>query len=73
MWAKPLQDTVELNIDALFEYEGSTVSIDAILRDDVGDFIAGEISYMGKTMHAYTTEALAMKKWATTCRFSRYS
>ena len=60
--AKPPQGTVKLNIDASFEYEGSTASIGAILRDDVGDFIAAEVFYMGKTIDTYTSEAMAMKK-----------
>lgn len=46
MWAKPLQGTLKLNIDASFDYERNTASMGAILRDDAGLFIAAEICYI---------------------------
>ena len=61
VWEKPPEGTVKLNIDAGFDLDSGSGSTGAILRDDMGIFMAASCGDISFAEDAATTEARALR------------
>ena len=60
-WERPPEGIIKLNIDAGFEMDSGSGSTGAILRDDMGNFIAASCGDIPFVEDAATTEVRALR------------
>ena len=61
-WKRPPEDFLLLNVDASYNYERSTGSSGAVIRDARGVFVAAAAKYYENVLDAHMAEAMALRE-----------